>query len=81
MRMNRKTKHTSFILCMVLIVAMALSTTGCNGSMEKNPPSGTTAAAETDKNTDTGSHASSESTVLGERSEERRVGKECRSRW
>ena len=66
MRMNRKTKHTSFILCMVLIVAMALSTTGCNGSMEKNPPSGTTAAAETDKNTDTGSHASSESTVLGE---------------
>ena len=66
MRMNRKTIQTSFILCMVLIVAMALSTTGCNGSMEKNPPSGTTAAAETDKDTDTGSHASSESTVLGE---------------
>lgn len=66
MRMNRKTKHTSFILCMVLIVAMALSTTGCNGSTEKNPPSGTMAAAETDKNTDTGSHVSSESTVLGE---------------
>lgn len=32
MKMNCKKKTTSFILCMVLTVAMALSATGCNGS-------------------------------------------------
>ena len=32
MKMKRNKKLSSFILCMVLIVAMALSTTGCNGS-------------------------------------------------
>ena len=36
MQMKRSKKLTSFILCMVLIVAMALSTTGCNGSTGKD---------------------------------------------
>lgn len=47
-------KTTSFILCMVLIVAMALSTTGCNGSQNKETPSVS----------DTGT--ASDTTVLGE---------------
>ena len=34
MRKNLSRKLSSFILCMVLIVAMALSATGCNGSTE-----------------------------------------------
>ena len=33
-------KLTSFVLCMVLIVAMALGTTGCNGSTGKDTASG-----------------------------------------
>ena len=44
--MKRSKKLTSFILCMVLIVAMALSTTGCNGSTGKD----TSADAGTDVN-------------------------------
>ena len=40
MQMKRSKKLTSFILCMVLIVAMALSTTGCNGSSGKDTASG-----------------------------------------
>lgn len=32
-------KTTSFILCIVLIVAMALSTTGCNGNQDNVAPS------------------------------------------
>lgn len=56
MRMERNKKLSSFILCMVLIVAMALSTTGCNGNAEKNTPSGTEAEA----------NVQSGSTVLGE---------------
>ena len=39
MQMKRSNKLTSFILCMVLIVAMALSTTGCNGSTGKDTAS------------------------------------------
>ena len=35
MKMRRMKKALSFILCMVLIVAMALCTTGCNGSKNK----------------------------------------------
>ena len=45
MQMKRSSKLTSLILCMVLIVAMALSTTGCNGSTGKNAVSGTGADA------------------------------------
>ena len=40
MQMKRSKKLTSFILCMVLIVAMALGTTGCNGSTGKDTSSG-----------------------------------------
>ena len=49
-------KMSSFTLCMVLIVAMALFTTGCNGSTAKVMPSG----AETEVNIQT------EGNVLGE---------------
>lgn len=69
MRMNRKTKHTSFILCMVLIVAMALSTTGCNGSTKQNAPTGTETTAETKadaESSDNTDSSRSENTVLGE---------------
>ena len=40
MQMKRSKKLTSFILCMVLIVAMALGTTGCNGNTGKDTASG-----------------------------------------
>ena len=40
MQMKRSKKLTSFILCMVLIVAMALGTTGCNGSTGDSTASG-----------------------------------------
>ena len=40
MQMKRSKKLTSLILCMVLIVAMALGTTGCNGSTGKDTSSG-----------------------------------------
>lgn len=56
MKTSFKKKTLSFILCMVLTVAMALSTTGCNGSNNNNTPS--TSAADTDSTTD--------ATVLGE---------------
>lgn len=56
MKTSFKKKTLSFILCMVLTVAMALSTTGCNGSNNNNTPS--TSAADTDSTAD--------ATVLGE---------------
>lgn len=43
MQMKCSRKLPSFILCMVLIVAMALFTTGCNGG-KKDGPSGSGAA-------------------------------------
>lgn len=52
MQMNRNKKSLSCILCMVLIVAMALFTAGCNGSTGKETPSaaGTEASVQTDDN-------------------------------
>lgn len=50
-------KTTSFILCIVLIVAMALSTTGCNGNQDNVTPS----APATNTDTDAG-----DVTVLGD---------------
>ncbi len=44
---ERLTRLTSFILCTVLIVAMALFTTGCNGSA-KDGESGSSSAASQD---------------------------------
>ena len=59
MKMKRNKKLSSFILCMVLIVAMALSTTGCNGSSGNSTPSAA-------KMEETGSSAQTGTTVLGE---------------
>lgn len=65
MKMKRMKKALSCILCMVLIVAMALVTTGCNGSAGNQTTAATTAGA-----TLTGAPASeaveNEITVLGE---------------
>ena len=36
MKMKRNKKLRSFILCMVLMVAMALATTGCNDKPSSN---------------------------------------------
>ena len=38
MQMKHRKKTMSFILCMVLIVAMAPSITGCNGSQKNESP-------------------------------------------
>ena len=40
MQMKRNSKLTSLILCIVLIVAMALNTTGCNDSTGRDTASG-----------------------------------------
>lgn len=56
MKTSFKKKTLSFILCMVLTVAMALSATGCNGSNNNNTPS--TSA--------TGTNNAADATVLGE---------------
>ena len=47
MRMKWSKKISSFILCMMLIVAMAFTTTGCNGAAAKEEPSKAGAEAET----------------------------------
>ena len=81
MQMKRSSKLTSLIFCMVLIVAMALSTTGCNGSTSKDTASGAEteaslhaesnvseeeANAHTDERTqEAGSDTQSEVSVLG----------------
>lgn len=56
MKTSFRKKTLSFILCMMLTVAMALSATGCNGSSNNNPSS--TSASNTDSTADV--------TVLGE---------------
>lgn len=56
MKTSFKKKTLSFILCMVLTVAMALSATGCNGSNNNTTPP--TSAADTNNAAD--------ATVLGE---------------
>ncbi|MCH5259469.1 MAG: DUF4430 domain-containing protein [Lachnospiraceae bacterium] len=50
MQMKRGNKLTSLILCMVLIVAMALNATGCNGSTGKDAASGVGAEANLQSN-------------------------------
>ena len=74
MNMKRMRKALSCILCMVLIVAMALFTTGCNDKAAKETPAVTTAAAETTSaatQTEAAvSEAAEEVTVLGEGSKE-----------
>ena len=56
MKMKRNKKLSSFILCIVLIVAIALSTTGCNGGTK----------SDTSPTAETGSNSQTENTVLGE---------------
>lgn len=63
MQMNQGRKVSSFILCMVLIVAMALSTVGCNGSKDSGATSG-------DAGAQTGAEVQREGGKLGEGSKE-----------
>ncbi len=56
-------KMSSFILCMVLIVAMALSTVGCNGSKDSGAASG-------DAGAQAGAEVQREGGELGEGSKE-----------
>lgn len=60
MQMKRSKKLMSWILCMTLIVAMALFTTGCNGSKD----SGASSGAGTEADAQAG--AGSDSKQLGE---------------
>ena len=50
MQMKRSKKLSSFILCMALTVAMALSVTGCNGktNQEASSPTGSETGAQTE---------------------------------
>ncbi len=60
MKMKSSKKLLSYILCIVLIVAMALFTNGCNGSSEQPASSGAEASAgsaETDSESGTDSEA------------------------
>ena len=57
MKFTSNKKFTSWLLCMMLIVAMALTTTGCNGNLGKDPLTGT----QTGQTTESG-----ETKVLGE---------------
>lgn len=65
MQMKCRKKLLSYILCMALTVAIALFTTGCNGSTGNDTYSG--AGTETNTQTD---DANTEYTLLGEGSTE-----------
>ncbi len=56
MQMKNKKKRLSLILCTMLTVAMAFTTTGCNGSTKNEAPATDTAAVS----------AAADSTVMGE---------------
>lgn len=70
MQMNQGKKVSSFILCMVLIVAMALVTTGCNGRPKTESGTQSDSAVQTQDNVQDGSDAQSDDTQLGEGSTE-----------
>lgn len=55
MQMKNKKKRLSLILCTMLTVAMAFTTTGCNGSTKNETPATDTAAVS----------AAADSTVMG----------------
>ena len=63
MQMNHSRKVSSFILCMVLMVAMALCTVGCNGSKDSGAASG-------DAGAQAGAEVQREGGELGEGSKE-----------
>ncbi len=56
MQMKSRKKHSSFILCTMLIVAMAFTTAGCNGNTKNASPAADTADVST----------AADSTILGE---------------
>ncbi len=62
-------KLRSFILCMVLIVAMALFTTGCNGSTGNGAGGNSSTAAG-----NAGGQTDSDATGLGDRTELKQLG-------
>lgn len=62
MQMKSRKKLSSFILCIVLIVAMALSTTGCNDSTRNHTLSG----SGTEVTVQTNDPIQTNDTVLGE---------------
>lgn len=66
MQMKCSKKLSSLILCITLIVAMALYTTGCNGNTRNDAPSGT----KTEANAPTESNVQADETQLGEGSTE-----------
>lgn len=71
MKMRNNKKLLSFILCMVLIVAAALCTSGCNGSTDKAAASGTeadagNAQAASGETADSDGSAGADAAVLGE---------------
>lgn len=66
MQMKRSKKLSSLILCIALIVAMALYTTGCNTNAGNDAPSGT----KTEANAPAESNVQSDETQLGEGSTE-----------
>ncbi len=63
MKMKRMKKALSCILCMVLIVAMALITTGCSGNASKTATGETTAAVITEATAVTKTTAAQETTM------------------
>ncbi len=66
MKMRNNKNLLSFILCMVLIVAAALCTNGCNGSADKAVDSGTEADAQTGEAAGSDGGAAADADVLGE---------------
>lgn len=72
MKMRNNKKLLSFLLCMVLIVAAALFTNGCNGSAGNTASSGTEADAQNSSDTvsETEADTSDSGNVLGEGSKQ-----------
>lgn len=68
MNMRFFKKQLSFILCVVLIVAMALSATGCNGNTDKGTSSTSTSGSEVSDSSTEESEADGQTDkhVLGE---------------
>lgn len=67
MKQMRIKKHLSLFLCMMLIAAMALFTTGCNDNTNADAGAMTEQAATTDTaSTETSAEKSAEAQVVGE---------------
>lgn len=64
MKTNFFKKHLSFVLCIVLIVAMALSAAGCNGNTDKE--SGSTSTIEKDASSESAAEKEPDSQTDGQ---------------